>query len=300
MIAIFCRIHLFLWVIMFLPATAQAQHDSLLVKFQTIIRSIKADVGVAVLGLEDRDTLSINGNRHYPMESIYKFHLAMTVHRHIDKEKFPLAEKCLIQKEDLRPDTWSPLRDKYTADTYIPLSELLGFTVSQGDNNGCDILFRLVGGTKNVEDYMHSLGVKDIAVHATEEEMHHDWNAQFTNWSTPIATVRLLDIFYRKKILSKTSTKFLWKILTETTSGPQKIKGRLPPGTIVAHRTGFSGKNATGVIAATNDVGIVTLPNGKHFAIAVFVADSTQPVEILDEAIARLSNAAWNYFRAKK
>jgi len=298
--SIFYRTFVVLLLILFLSKTTHAQHDSLRVKFQTIIRSVKADVGVAVLGLEDRDTLSFNGQRHYPMQSVYKLHLAMAILDQVDKRKLSLDQKIKITKVDLLPDTHSPLRDKYPDGAVMPLSEVLKYTVSQSDNNGCDILFRLVGGTKKVEDYIYGLGVNGISIKATEEEMHKEWNVQFTNWSTPLAVVQLLDIFYQQKNLSKTSTEFLRKILIETATGPKRIKGRLPSGTIAAHKTGFSGTNESGVTAATNDVGIVTLPNGKHFAIAVFVSNATESVENLDGVIAGLSKATWDYFCTKK
>ena len=53
----------------------------------------------------------------------------------------------------------------------ISISELLAYTVSQSDNNGCDILLKEIGGTKKVNNYIHDLGVKVIAIKLTEE-MH--------------------------------------------------------------------------------------------------------------------------------
>lgn len=296
---VFDRIFLLLFL-SFLSEPTAAQRDLLLNKIQAIAQSVKADVGVAVVALEDRDSVSFNGKRHYPMQSVYKFHVAMTVMHQVDQKKLSLGQNIHVTKNDLLPNTHSPLRDKYPNGAIIPLSEVLAYTVSQSDNNGCDILFRLLGGPAVVNDYIHSLGVTDVSIQTTEDEMHHDWNVQFKNWSTPIGAVQLLEILYQKKDLSKASTEFLMKILVETTTGPNKIKGLLPSGTIVAHKTGYSGANEAGVVAATNDVGIVTLPNGKHFAIAVFVSNSSEPVENLDEIIAQISGVAWDYFSKKK
>ena len=63
--------------------------------------------------------------------------------------------------------------------------------------------------------------------------------------------------------------------MTETTTGPKRIKGLLPADAVVAHKTGTSPTNSEGLSPATNDVGIITLPNGKHIAIAIFVCNST-------------------------
>ena len=70
--------------------------------------------------------------------------------------------------------------------------------------------------------------------------MHNEWNAQLSNWTTTKAVVQLLKIFYERKILSTKNYDFLWKIMLETTSGKNRIKGQLPRGTLVAHKTGTS------------------------------------------------------------
>jgi beta-lactamase class A len=82
------------------------------------------------------------------------------------------------------------------------------------------------------------------------------------------------------------------RFLIETTTGPRRIRGDLPPGTVVAHKTGSSGTER-GVAAATNDLGIVTLPDGRHLAIAVFLTDSRADDAARDRTIARVARTAW-------
>ena len=84
--------------------------------------------------------------------------------------------------------------------------------------------------------------------------------------------------------------------MTETTTGLKRIKGLLPDGTVVVHKTGTS-STVNGVMAATNDVGLVTLPNGRHIAIAVFVSDSPANDVIREEVIAKVAKAAWDKWR---
>jgi len=158
------------------------------------------------------------------------------------------------------------------------------------------MLFRLVGGPKKVNEYIHNLGLINIAIVNTEEEMHKDWKVQFSNWSAPLAMGQLLSMFYRGKVLSKESTEFLWKTMVGTNTGARRIKGLLPEGTIVAHKTGSSGANGDGVIAAANDVGIVTLPNGKHFIIVVFVSNSTADEDTCDNVIAKIAKTVWESY----
>ncbi|MBE9598313.1 class A beta-lactamase, subclass A2 [Pedobacter sp. MC2016-24] len=260
-----------------------------------------AKIGFAVLDLQHGDTVGFNGKVHYPMQSVYKFHLALAVLKKVDEGKLKLNQQLWVTPKDLLPNTWSPLREKYPlGNVSVSLAEILSYTVSQSDNNGCDILFRLLGGPAKVNQFIHRIGIKDVAILATEEEMHLDEQVQFKNSSTPFSTVQLLKLFYDKKILSESSGDFLWDIMVKASSGPNKIKGLLPKGTIVAHKTGSSGANAAGITAASNDIGVVTLPNGKHFAIAVFVSMTKESEQVTDRIIAECSKAAWDYLLGNK
>jgi beta-lactamase class A len=276
------------------------QIEKLRQKIQQIASSADGKLGIAVLDLAGKDTLTVNGKGHFAMQSVYKFHLGLAVLDQIDKGKFKLDQKILVKKKDLLPNTWSPLREKYpNGEVEIPLSELLQFTVAQSDNNGCDLLFNLMGSPKTVDMYIRNLGIKDVAISTTEQEMHRDPKAQYTNWSTPWSAVKLLETFYQKKMLSTSSYDFMWKTLAEATTGSQKIKGLLPKGTVVAHKSGLSGADEKGLTAATNDIGIVTLPNGKHYAIAVFFANTKLADKDSDRVIAEVSKAVWDYFSSK-
>lgn len=293
----------FIFLIFVLLTFAQinfSQNNFLKPEIEKIIQNSKGIVGVSVLGLDQKFSLNINDEHKFPMQSVYKFPLAMAVLDQVDKGRFSLNQKIKIEKKDLLPDTWSPLRDDFPNGAEIALADLLSYTVSKSDNNGCDILIRLLGGAKNVQNYLRKIGVKDLAFVATEEEMHKSWDLQFKNWSKPSAMTKLLKIFYDGKFLSKPSTDFLWKIMVETSTGPNRIKGLLPKDTIVAHKTGTSGTNEQNITAAVNDVGIIELPNGKHFAITVFVSDSDAKTEEIEKVIAQISKATFDHFSDPK
>ncbi len=279
----------------FLSLSAQ-NYEALRKNIHQILKKTDADVGIAIMDLKTKDTLTISGNKHYPMQSVYKFHLALAVLNQVDKGKLKLDQKILVKKSDLLPDTHSPMRDKYPdGSVELPLSEIIKYTVSQSDNNGCDMQFRLLGGPKNVNQYIQSLKIKDILISTTEEDMHHDWNAQFTNYSSPLAAVRLLEKFYQGNILSKSSHEFLYKTMVETSTGPNKIKGLLDKNIIVAHKTGLS-NTKNGLRAANNDIGIIELPNSRKIALAVFVANSKQNTEAGERIIAEIAKAVVSAF----
>ena len=184
--------------------TGFSQTVSLSQKIEQIISNKKANIGVTVLGLETGDTLVINKNKHYPMQSVFKFHLALAVLHQVDEGKLKLDQKILVSKKDFAVETWSPIRDKYpNGGVYLPLSEILHYTVAESDNTGCDMLFRLMGGPKKVNKYIYSVGIKDFNIVANEAAMHKDDKVQYNNWTTSFAMVQVLEKFYSGKLFKK-------------------------------------------------------------------------------------------------
>jgi beta-lactamase class A len=144
-----------------------------------------------------------------------------------------------------------------------------------------------------VTQYLRDLGVNDIVVANTEKEIGQDKAVQYRNYTSPNAAVVLLRALHQGQGLSESSQALLLQLMTQTPTGPQRIKGLLPDGTVVAHKTGTS-RTVDGVTAATNDVGLVTLPNGRHLALSVFVSDSGANNAVREEVIAKVALAAWD------
>ena len=279
--------------------SSMGQVTTLKQKIEQIIDSKNAGIGVAIGGPEDRDTIIVNGAAHYPMQSVYKFHIAIAVLDQVDKGRFTIDQKIPVKKSDLLPKTWSPLRDNYPDGNITPqLKELLYYAVSKSDNNACDILIRLLGGTKEINKYLHAIGIKDVSIAATEEESAKSWEVQYTNWSTPYAAIQLLRKFHDKTLLSPKMHDLLFDLMVNSLKD-DRIKGLLPEGTRVAHKTGTSGTNPQNITTATNDIGIINLPDGKHFTIAVFVADSKYNDSANSAIIASIAKAAWDYYLDK-
>lgn len=283
--------------ILFTISSIFAQTHALKTQIEKVLENKNAEVGVTIFGSKEKDMISINGDKHFPMQSVFKFHIALAVLNEVDRGNLSLEQDVYIKKEELLPNTWSPIRQKYPeGNIYLKLSEILKYTVSESDNNGCDILLRLIGGPQAVNDYMHQIGINDVSIQASEEEMHKNWDVQFTNWTTPVAATKLLVDFYDRKILSAESYSFLWKIMSETTTGGKRIKGQLPAETIVAHKTGSSGTNSEGITAAINDIGIVILPDKSHFAISIFITNSTENSQTNEKIISDISKLAWEHY----
>ncbi|EFK33737.1 Extended-spectrum beta-lactamase PER-1 precursor [Chryseobacterium gleum] len=280
-----------------ISAFSLAQTSLLEQKINSIIKNKKATVGVSVLGFENGFKYDKNGDKKLPMQSVFKFHIAAAVLNAVDQGKLSLDQKIMLNQSNLLENTWSPLRDKYPAGNIeIPLSEVIEYTVAKSDNNGCDILLRLLGGTQVVQKFMDSKGVKGFQIKYNEEDMHKDWNVQYENYSTTKSAADVLKKLYDGKLLSKKSTDYLMKVMLSTSTGLNKMVEQLPKNTPVARKTGASGKNNAGLTGAENEIGIVTLPNGKHYALAVFVSNSMETDAVNCRMISDISKEVWEYF----
>lgn len=289
------KIALSLIVVLAFESGLHAQYTGLRSQISEIIKDKKADVGVGIKCIETGDTLFINGNKHYAMQSVFKFHLSLAFLKQVELGKYKLSDSIRIQKSDLREDTWSPMRDKYPeGDVSLPLSEIIRYTVSESDNNGCDLFFRLLGGPVKVEEFIKNEGISEISIKANEAEMHTDRKIPFSNWTSTQATIQLLEKFYQGNILNDSLTAFVWKCMAESTTGLSRIHGLLPEGSVVAHKSGSSGRADDGITDTCNDIGIICLPDGRHLAIVVFVANSSEESSVNEEIIARIAKAAWD------
>ena len=172
----------FLFLIIGIKTAAQTT-DSLREKIQHIIATKNATVGVSIISGDEKDTLSINGDKHFPLQSVFKFHIALVILSQIDKGKFFLDQKIQIKKMDLLPGLYSPIRDKYPNGTTLTIAEILKYTVSESDNVGCDILLKLIGGPKVVESFFKKNNIRDISIKINEEDQQANWDLQFQNWT---------------------------------------------------------------------------------------------------------------------
>ena len=264
-----------------------------------IISSKNATVGISIKGIEDKDTLSLNGNLKAPMMSVFKFHIALTVLDKVDQGKLSLTQEIFIKKKDLHEDTWSPMREDYPdGNVNLTLDKVLRYTISHSDNNGCDILIDLLGGTKEVQKFINKQGIKDFVIKVNEQQMR-TWENLYVNTTTPLATTVLLEKFFKGQILKENTTKYLYQIMVETSRGLTWMKAGLPKNTELAHRTGISGTNDDNLRVAMNDIGIVKLPNGKHFILSVYLKNITEKQEDTEKLIADITKITWDYFIKK-
>lgn len=275
-------------------STAQAPPENHIAQ---IAKGISGHVGVYAILLETGASLSYNGDQRFPMQSVYKFPIGMAVLDKVDKGLLTLDQKVRVDTSEYIPQAGhSPLRDKFPGGTTLTVNQLLNYSVMESDGTACDVLLRLLGGTQKAEAYVRELGIKDIAIATTEKIQVANELIQYRNWATPSAMSRLFQMFYTGNLLSAESKALLIRYMSPTSAWfNRRIKGLLPPGTPVIHKTGTS-RTIDGLTRTTNDAGIITLPNGNHIALSVFISDSHASQKDRETAIASISKLVFDHY----
>ena len=236
----------------------------------------------------------LNPDAHPPMQSVFKLPLAVTVLHQVEQGRLSLNQPVRFLPEDrILPHAYSPLQEKYPeAGIDVPLQELLRLTVSLSDNVAADILLRLAGGPKAVNTYIAALKIHGFHLQDSEAVLHQEVSAQYRNWFEPAGAVQLLRQISDKSLLTSEHTDLLLGWMTPALP-TKRLEGDLPAGVRVAHKSGTSDVD-DGVAHATNDIGLIPLPDGRRIAIAVFVTDSTADQDTREKVIARIGRAAYD------
>ncbi len=239
---------------------------------------IKGDLDISYKGTADK---------RYEMNSVMKFPQAIYVAHYLDSCCISLDKRVTVKKQDLDQNTWSPMLKIIDEEREFSYGELLALSLQQSDNNACDLLFKLCGGPRDVQNYLRSLGFKNIRLKWTEKQMHSKPRQSHDNWCTPRDMAELLNWFYCER-QSSPVLMYIWDLMLNCETGNNRIKAALPPGAQLAHKTGtgFSkGKTLRGI----NDVGIVIMPNGDYYPIAIFIKRTKREEEVAEIAKLLLS-----------
>ena len=242
--------------------------------------------------IETGETAYLDRTGRYPMQSVYKVPIAMSVLKMVDEGRIRIDQEVSITPDDfVRQGFHSPIRNKNPQGTVMPLADVLRASVSESDGTATDVLLDLAGGPQAVMTYLNGIGVSDLIVADSVKSISKDWETQYRNWSTPEGSIKLLRALHeRRSGLSEQITTLLLQLMTETETGDRRIKHGIPEDATVAHKTGTGGTQK-GITGATNDIGIITLADGRHILLAIYVSDSPGSTAVREKVIADLAQA---------
>jgi beta-lactamase class A len=283
-------------------------------------------VGVSAIHLETNRRVSLNGGERFPMASTFKVPIAVQLLTRVDKGEVRLDEMIQFQPGDLHPGSGT-LTDLFNQPGMaLSVRNLMELMLLISDNSATDVCLRLAGGPEAVTARMRAIGINGIDVNRSTARLIADWigitqapaerewspavfrklaeavkpeerkaavarfDADPRDTATPEGMAALLERVYRKDLLKPESAELLLDIMRRCRTGEARLKGLLPQGTLVAHKTGSIG-------GTTNDIGIVTLPDDAgHVAIAVFVKSSEKETPARERAIAEVARAVHDFF----
>jgi len=268
------------------PSCSDAQSRDLRARIRHIAADAQGRVSVAcsLPGMTLRCDLDASAKP--PMQSVFKLPLALTVLHRIDQGSLSLDDPIRFLRSDrILPETYSPLQDKYPdANVDVPVRELLRLAVALSDNVAADILLRTIGGPREVTRYIASLGITGFHLESSEHDLRRDSRLQYRNWLAPVGAVQLLRRIGDRPPLSPDLAALLMEWMK--TSVKPRLKAGLPAGVDVFHKAGTS-------THATNDIGLIQLPDGRSVAVAVFLTDSVADETTREKVIARIGRVVY-------
>jgi beta-lactamase class A len=280
-----------------LPFSAYAQ-GTLAERWRVIAAEASGRVGAGALLLESGENATLNGPSHFPMQSVYKLPISTAVLHKVDQGSLRLDQIVDVQPAEYAPNNkHSPLRDQFPQGTQKTIRELIHYALVDSDGTASDVLLKLAGGPQAVTTYIRSLGINDLVVANSEKDM--TWQTQYDDWCTPEAALQLLVALEKGKGVSAEARALILQDMQASTTGANRIRRFLPSNIVIADKTGSSGMS-NGLAAATNDIGLVGLPDGRHLVLAIFVADSKAPDQTREDLIARIARAAWDQWLRTK
>lgn len=257
-------------------------------------------VGATAIHLETGQRVSVNGKDSFPMASTFKVPIAVTLLNLVDKGEEKLTRMVTLFPDDFHPGSGT-LTSLFNppgfnqAGVALSLRHLLELMLLISDNSATDVLLREVGGPAAVNQRLAALNVEGVRVDGPTITMIQDARKNggkpvAKDQSTPDGMADLLLKIVKGEALGKESTELLMDIMRRCQTGNARLKGLLPEGTVVRHKTGTLNYTA-------NDVGIIELPNGAgRVVMAAFVKESEQPSEKRERALAEMARAVHDYF----
>lgn len=258
-----------------------------------IADSAKGDVGIALI--YDGDTLTVNNDAIYPMMSVFKLHQAVALCRMFEENGTSLDSVMTLRRSELDPDTWSPmLKDHTGKEISLPMRRLLEYTLIESDNNASNEMFvRLMSPAACDSVIAGIIPRGSFEIRFNEAEMQADHSRAYSNRTSPLGAAILIDRLFTDTLVGKSYQDFIKSALMRCQTGPDKISAALSEteGLTIGHKTGSGYRDENGRLAASNDVAFVTLPDGRHYSLAVFVKDFDGTDAEAAAIIARISAA---------
>ncbi|KQN33706.1 serine hydrolase [Sphingomonas sp. Leaf38] len=229
-----------------MPAPAAATSPELIGLERALSKLVgerPGDYGIAALDLRDGSAVSINGDTPFPMASTVKIAIAAAYLAEVDQGRRGLGDMIAGR----------------------PAAKVMALMIIRSDNQATDQLLAALGGPVAVQQWLSSHNIPGIRMDRTIAQLLRERGhlADSRDVSTPVAMVTLLNKLDNGTVLTAQSRALLLDLMGRCATGTRRIRALLPAGTRVEDKTGT-------LDGITNDVGFITMPDGRRVAVAVF------------------------------
>lgn len=288
-------------------------------RIDALVRSFDGKAGVAIRAVDEGWTVESGGRLRMPQQSVSKLWVALTLLDQRDQGRIRLDDPVTLTPADLtlfnQPIAGLVTRSGYYQTT---VGDLLFRALTRSDNTANDRLLTLVGGPAAVRAMIEEKRLGDIRFGPGERLLQSrtaglTWQQSYSlgngfqtarsrlapevrqsamtayvtdpiDGAAPLAIADALARLARGELLSETSTRLMLTTMTSSVTGRSRLRAALPPGWQIAHKTG-TGQQFGRRNAGFNDVGLFTAPDGRRYAIAVMIADTTAPTRARQQLI---------------
>ncbi|MDE3197412.1 MAG: class A beta-lactamase [Acidobacteriota bacterium] len=308
------------------PPVSGAEPSAIQRQIEFVAHATDGVLGVSATHIETGRTVSVRGKEGFPMASAFKVPVAVQLMTMVEAGQLTLDRMVTVGPHDLHPGSGRISDLMFHPGLSMSVENLMEMMLVISDNSAADLMLREAGGPEAVTARMRALGLPGIRVDRPTALLISDWvgaknippesewnremwdrmydavpNAQHMqarraemkdprDTATPDDMTRLLVHIWRKDLFSRANAEVLLGMMERCQTGKARIKGMLPAGTDVAHKTGTLG-------GVANDVGVITLPDGLgHVAISIFTKASNKPEDAQEKAVAEVSRTIYDYF----
>ena len=311
------------------PIRTRPAPNPLVAEINRLSRNFAGKAGIAVRAVDESWTVEAGGRQFLPQQSVSKLWVAMTILDLRDQGRIRLDDPVTVTAEDItlfhQPIAYLATRPGGFQTT---VGDLLTRALTQSDNTANDKLLWLAGGPPAVRamieakrlggihfgpgerllqartagltwqpSYAQGNAFEIARSRLSKEQRAAALDAYVSNppdGAQPLAIADALARLARGEILSETSTRVLLSTMSQTVTGRARLRAAIPAGWQIAHKTG-TGQDLDGRNAGFNDVGLLTAPDGRRFALAVMIGDTTRPIQERQRLIQSVAAAVAAY-----
>jgi len=281
-------------------------------RINALASDFKGRVGIAVQSVDSGWRTGWRGEELCPQQSVSKFFVAITAMDAVDRGRVRLGDPVTLTRSDLTLFHQPIAQRVLGGGSYsTTLEQLMTQALTKSDNTANDKLMRSVGGPTAVRAMIADKKLGNIRFYDGERALQSriaglTWSQSYSigdafykarnalpmsirqslfdryvedpyDGAAPYSIVDTLARLKRGELLSPSSTARLLTIMGNTQTGKNRLRGGLKPGWSLSHKTG-TGQVLGGVQAGYNDIGIITAPNGRSYAVAVMIKKTSTPL----------------------